>query len=104
MNDIFNRVELLAGREGLERLRQARVIIFGLGGVGSWAAESLARTAIGHITLVDADDVAPTNINRQLPALDSRAAESRHHRAPDSRHQSAMRSRGTPRALYRRNG
>lgn len=69
MNDIFNRVELLAGREGLERLRQARVIIFGLGGVGSWAAESLARTAIGHITLVDADDVATTNINRQLPAL-----------------------------------
>ena len=81
MNDIFNRVELLAGREGLERLRQARVIIFGLGGVGSWAAESLARTAIGHITLVDADDVAPTNINRRRCSLQSDSRKSTSSRA-----------------------
>lgn len=67
----FNRLALLTGAEGLESLRHTRVIIFGLGGVGSWTAEALARSAIGNITLVDADTVAISNINRQLPALDS---------------------------------
>lgn len=52
-------------------LRRTRVIVFGTGGVGSWCVEALARTAIGHITLVDSDDVAASNVNRQLPALHS---------------------------------
>lgn len=67
-SDIFNRVRLLAGNEGFEALAAKRVIVFGVGGVGSWCAESLVRTGIGHITLVDADTVAASNINRQLMA------------------------------------
>lgn len=62
----------LLGDEGfVERLAQASVIVFGVGGVGSWCVEALARTAIGHITMVDSDTIAPSNINRQLPALQS---------------------------------
>lgn len=53
----------------MDILRRTRVVIFGLGGVGSWCAEALARTAVGEIVLVDPDAVAPSNINRQLPAL-----------------------------------
>lgn len=64
----FDRTERLTGAEGMERLRRARVIIFGVGGVGSWAAEALVRTGVGHLTLVDADTVAETNINRQCEA------------------------------------
>lgn len=71
VDDRFGRVGLLAGDDMMERLRACRVIIFGVGGVGSWCAEALARTAIGHITLVDSDTVALSNINRQLPALSS---------------------------------
>lgn len=67
--DIFNRTERLTGPEGLQRLRDARVIVFGLGGVGSWTAEALARSGVGCLTLVDADVVAVSNINRQLPAM-----------------------------------
>lgn len=68
MNRRFDRTERLAGAEGMERLRRARVIVFGVGGVGSWAAEALVRTGVGHLTLVDADTVAETNINRQCEA------------------------------------
>lgn len=64
----FSRVERLVGADGLERLRGARVIVFGVGGVGSWTAESLVRSGIGHLTIVDADVVAESNINRQLMA------------------------------------
>jgi len=64
----MNRTELLYGASGLQRLRQARVIVFGCGGVGSWCAEALARTGVGHITLVDFDTVDASNLNRQLPA------------------------------------
>lgn len=67
-SEIFNRTERLLGAEAMEQLRHARVIIFGVGGVGSWAAEALARTGVGHLTLVDADRVAVTNINRQAEA------------------------------------
>lgn len=67
--DIFSRSELLLGHEVMERLSKARVIIFGVGGVGSWAAEALVRTGLIHLDLVDFDDVAPSNINRQMPAL-----------------------------------
>ena len=67
-NDKFNRVELLVGTDAMQRLASTRVILFGVGGVGSWAAESLVRSGIGHITLVDFDRVETSNINRQLPA------------------------------------
>lgn len=69
MDTIFSRQQLLLGSDALEQLRHCRVIVFGVGGVGSWCAEALVRAGVGHITLVDADCVDPTNINRQLPAL-----------------------------------
>lgn len=67
-NEIFSRSELLLGTEALEALDRKRVILFGVGGVGSWVAETLVRTGLTHLTLVDFDDVAPSNINRQRPA------------------------------------
>ena len=63
------RTARLIGREGVEKLRKSHVALFGLGGVGSYAAEALARAGVGELTLVDADEVAVSNINRQLPAL-----------------------------------
>ncbi len=69
MNPIFDRTARLIGPDALSRLGDARVIIFGVGGVGSWAAETLVRTGVTRLTIVDADRVAVTNINRQLPAL-----------------------------------
>ncbi len=68
--DRFGGVARLYGRAGLERLRGAHVAVVGVGGVGSWCVESLARTGIGTLTLVDMDDVCITNVNRQLPAID----------------------------------
>lgn len=67
----FSRTALIIGSGGTERLANARVIVFGVGGVGSFAAEALARGGVGEITLVDADTVSVTNINRQLIALTS---------------------------------
>lgn len=67
-NGLFNRTELLLGAEAMERIREKRVIIFGVGGVGSWCAECLVREGIEHLTLVDSDVVCPTNVNRQLMA------------------------------------
>ena len=52
----------------MQRLEAARVILFGIGGVGSWCAEGLIRSGIGHLTMVDPDVVMPSNINRQVPA------------------------------------
>lgn len=66
--DIFQRTQLLLGRDFIEKAAKARVIVFGVGGVGSWCAESLVRSGIGHITIVDSDRVSVTNINRQLMA------------------------------------
>ena len=66
--EIFQRTELLLGNEFIDKAAQKRVIVFGVGGVGSWCAESLVRTGIGHITIVDSDKVSVTNINRQLMA------------------------------------
>ena len=65
------RTALVAGTEMMERLAGLRVTVFGVGGVGSWCVEALARTGVGHITIVDPDDVAMSNINRQMPALAS---------------------------------
>ncbi len=67
----FNRLRLLLGDETLMQIMQKRVIVFGVGGVGSWCAESLVRSGICDITLVDADKVCITNINRQLLATSS---------------------------------
>lgn len=65
---MLSRSELLYGAEGLRRLAAARAIVFGCGGVGSWCAEALARSGVGHIALVDFDRIDVSNINRQLPA------------------------------------
>lgn len=65
---IFQRTDLLFGAEKMDLMAQKRVIIFGIGGVGSWCAESLVRTGIHHITIVDSDRICVTNINRQLHA------------------------------------
>ena len=66
----FGGLTRLLGRSGVDRLREARICVVGLGGVGSWAVEALARTGVGSITLVDLDDICVTNVNRQLHALD----------------------------------
>ena len=71
MADQYSRTRLLLGAEGVECLRNARVILFGLGGVGGYTAEALARSGIGHIDLVDDDTVSLTNLNRQMLALHS---------------------------------
>ena len=68
---VFSRAELLLGKEKLEKLKKARVAVFGIGGVGSFAAEAIARGGVGHIALIDGDTVSLTNINRQLIALHS---------------------------------
>lgn len=68
MDDFFARSEALLGTQAMETLRSTRVIIFGVGGVGSYAAEALIRTGLTHLTIVDGDTVQPSNLNRQLPA------------------------------------
>lgn len=65
------RTELLLGEEKMERLRKAHVLVVGVGGVGAYAAEMLCRAGVGKMTIVDADTVQPSNMNRQLPALRS---------------------------------
>lgn len=65
------RTELLFGKEKMERIRNAHVLVVGLGGVGAYAAEMICRSGVGKMTIVDADTVQPSNINRQLPALHS---------------------------------
>ena len=71
LNGRFGRMELLAGAAMMARMRGLRVALFGLGGVGSWCAEALVRAGVGHITIVDSDEVALSNCNRQLPAATS---------------------------------
>jgi tRNA A37 threonylcarbamoyladenosine dehydratase len=68
MDDFFARSAALLGEKTMEVLRSKRVIIFGVGGVGSYAAEALIRTGLTHLTIVDGDTVQPSNLNRQLPA------------------------------------
>lgn len=67
-SEIFNRTERLLGDEAMRRLSELKVIVVGVGGVGSWTAEALIRSGVGHLTIVDADRVAVSNINRQLMA------------------------------------
>lgn len=66
----FERLELLVGSDGLQRLKKASVAVIGVGGVGSYAAEALARAGIGRLTLIDFDRIVPSNINRQIHALE----------------------------------
>jgi tRNA A37 threonylcarbamoyladenosine dehydratase len=71
MSNWLERTELLIGKEALDKLQNSHVLVVGLGGVGSYAAETMVRSGIGKITIVDGDEVDPTNKNRQLQALDS---------------------------------
>jgi len=68
-NDRFIRTEMVVGHEGMEKLKNAHVAVFGIGGVGSFSAESLARAGVGELTLIDFDTVDISNINRQIHAL-----------------------------------
>src|ERR1051325_7569973 len=68
--DRFGGVGRCFGGAGLERLHASRVCVVGVGGVGSWTVEGLARSGVGALTLIDLDDICVTNVNRQLPALD----------------------------------
>lgn len=68
MPEQFERTELLLGREAMDRLRQSHVAVFGIGGVGGYVAEALARSGIGYLDLIDHDKVSTTNINRQIIA------------------------------------
>ena len=75
MEERFSRTALLLGENGVDRLRKSRVAVFGVGGVGSFTVEALARMGVGHITLIDPDRVAESNLNRQLIALHSTLGE-----------------------------
>lgn len=77
MEDWRQRTQLLLGEEKMERLRRSHVLVVGLGGVGAYAAELICRAGVGQMTIVDADTVQPTNINRQLPALYSTLGRSK---------------------------
>lgn len=74
-NPAFDRTSLLVGEEAMKRISEAKVIVFGIGGVGSWVAECLVRTGVTDITLVDSDRVAASNINRQMPATTATVGE-----------------------------
>ena len=65
----FGGIVRLYGIKGMDKIRNSKILVIGIGGVGSWVAEALARTGAGHMTLVDLDDVCVTNINRQIHAL-----------------------------------
>lgn len=71
MNDLYKRTHALLGENAMEKIKSSKILLFGVGGVGSYCAEALARAGIGCFTLVDGDTVNPTNINRQLIALNS---------------------------------
>lgn len=68
MEDMFSRTELLIGKENIEKLQNSKVAVFGIGGVGSYVVEGLARAGIGNFILVDSDDVSISNLNRQIIA------------------------------------
>ena len=75
MEGRFDRIEAMFSREGMERLSRTKVAVFGVGGVGSWCAEALVRSGIGEMMIVDPDAIAPSNLNRQLMALDGNVGE-----------------------------
>ena len=71
MYDAFSRMENLLGTKGVKRLGSAKIAVFGIGGIGSYVVEALARCGVGSLTLVDHEDISLTDINRQLYALRS---------------------------------
>lgn len=73
----FSRIEMIYGEKGMEKLHAAKVAVFGIGGVGGYVVEALARSGIGHLMLVDKDVVSVTNINRQIVALHSTVGKSK---------------------------
>lgn len=73
----FSRTEMLIGEVGLEKLRNSKVIVFGIGGVGTYVVEGLARSGVGHLILVDNDDISLTNINRQIHATHKTIGQSK---------------------------
>ncbi|HEY8361093.1 MAG TPA: ThiF family adenylyltransferase, partial [Ramlibacter sp.] len=73
----FGGLERLYGMDGAAAIRTAHVAVIGIGGVGSWAAEALARSGVGTLTLVDLDHVAESNINRQIHALDGTVGQAK---------------------------
>ncbi len=75
MEEAFSRTEQLLGPEAMARLKNSRVAVFGIGGVGGYAAEALARSGLGALELIDSDTVAPSNLNRQIIALRSTMAQ-----------------------------
>lgn len=77
MSEQFVRTELLLGTQALETLRGSRVCVFGVGGVGGYVVEALARSGVGHLDIVDNDDVAESNLNRQIIALHSTIGKSK---------------------------
>lgn len=77
MQNAFSRMEILLGEDGVNKLASAKIAVFGLGGVGSYVVEALARCGVGSLTLVDHDTVSLTNINRQLLALRSTVGRSK---------------------------
>lgn len=76
-NQTFARFSMMVGEDGIEKLDNSRVIVFGVGGVGSYTVEALARAGVGHITMVDFDEISESNINRQLHSLRSTIGKSK---------------------------
>ncbi len=79
MTETFSRTEALLGKDGMERLRASRVAVFGIGGVGGYAAEALARSGVGTLDLIDHDTVSVSNLNRQIIALRSTVGRKKVH-------------------------
>ncbi|MFR0797761.1 MAG: ThiF family adenylyltransferase [Oscillospiraceae bacterium] len=77
MENQFLRTEMVLGADGMDALHRSHVAVFGLGGVGSYAVETLVRSGVGELTLIDDDTVALTNLNRQLEALHSTLGQSK---------------------------
>ena len=77
MDDKFQRLKLLIGEENFQKLSAATVAVFGIGGVGSFTVEALARSGVGHLVLIDKDNIDATNINRQIHALSSTVGKSK---------------------------
>ena len=76
-NQTFARFSMMVGEDGIDKLRNSHVIVFGVGGVGSYTVEALARSGVGHITMVDFDEISESNINRQLHSLRSTIGKSK---------------------------
>ena len=104
--DMFERTLPLVGEEGIKKLRGAHVAVFGLGGVGSYAAEALARAGVGCLTVVDDDVISPSNLNRQLYALHSTLgmAKVRRGKKPYSGHQPPCHGQRPQNAFRQRSG